>query len=255
LTLKIAVTVKQVPDPNAAQGLEPDNTIARDRELVLDPGDEYGIEEGLQLKEKHGGEVILVSMGPEKARDAIRKGLSMGADRGILVTDQELAGSDALLTARVLAAALSGEEPDLVICATESYDGSTGMVPPMLAELLGVPQLTFAKQVEVDGQGVTVHRQTEDGYQVVEAALPCLVTVTAGIAEPRYASLKGIMAARSKEVKVLSLSDLSIERGQPAETVEAVEDAATREAGEIVEDDGTVGVEKIMAVLQAAKVV
>jgi electron transfer flavoprotein beta subunit len=253
--LKIAVTVKQVPDPNAAQGLEPDNTIARDRELVLDPGDEYGIEEGLQLKEKHGGEVVLVSMGPEKARDAIRKGLSMGADRGILVTDAELAGADALLTARVLAAALSGEEPDLVICATESYDGSTGMVPPMLAELLGVPQLTFAKEVDVDGRQVTVHRQTEDGYQVIEGALPCLVTVTAGIAEPRYASLKGIMAARSKEVKVLSLADLSIERGQPAETVESVEDAPTREAGEIVEDDGTVGVEKIMAVLQAAKVV
>jgi electron transfer flavoprotein beta subunit len=253
--LKIAVTVKQVPDPNAAQGLESDNTIARDREVVLDPGDEYGIEEGLQLKEKHGGEVVLVSMGPEKARDAIRKGLSMGADRGILITDAELAGADALLTARVLAAALGGEEPDLVICATESYDGSTGMVPPMLAELLGVPQLTFAKQVEVDGRQVTVHRQTEDGYQVIEGPLPCLVTVTAGIAEPRYASLKGIMAARSKEVKVLSLADLAIERGHPAETVESVEDAPTREAGEIVEDDGTVGVEKIMAVLQAAKVV
>jgi electron transfer flavoprotein beta subunit len=253
--LKIVVTVKQVPDPNAPQGLDPDNTVARDRELVLDPGDEYGIEEGLQLKEKHGGEVVLLSMGPEKARDAIRKGLSMGADRGILVTDPELSGADALLTARVLAAALSGEEADLVICATESYDGSTGMVPPMLAELLDVPQLTFAKQVEVEGSTVTVHRQTEDGYQVVQGETPCLVTVTAGIAEPRYASLKGIMAARSKEVKVLSLADLGIERGQPAEVVESIEDAATRQAGEIVQDDGTVGVEKIMAVLQAAKVV
>jgi electron transfer flavoprotein beta subunit len=234
--LKIVVTVKQVPDPNAAQGLEPDNTIARDRELVLDPGDEYGIEEGLQLKEKLGGEVVLLSMGPERARDAIRKGLSMGADRGILVSDPELAGADALLTARVLAAALEAEEPDLVLCATESYDGSTGMVPPMLAELLDVPQLTFA-------------------YQVVEAASPCLITVTAGIAEPRYASLKGIMAARSKEVKVLSLADLGIERGQPTESVESIEDATSRQAGEIVEDDGTVGVERIMAVLQAAKVV
>jgi electron transfer flavoprotein beta subunit len=253
--LKIVVTVKQVPDPNAAQGLEPDNTIARDREVVLDPGDEYGIEEGLQLKEKLGGEVVLLSMGPERARDAIRKGLSMGADRGILVSDPELAGADALLTARVLAAALEAEEPDLVLCATESYDGSTGMVPPMLAELLDVPQLTFAKQVEVDGDKVTIHRQTEDGYQVVEAASPCLITVTAGIAEPRYASLKGIMAARSKEVKVLSLADLGIERGQPTESVESIEDATSRQAGEIVDDDGTVGVERIMAVLQAAKVV
>jgi electron transfer flavoprotein beta subunit len=193
-------------------------------------------------------------MGPEKARDAIRKGLSMGADRGILITDEQLAGADALLTARALAAAIKAEQPELVICATESYDGSTGMVPPMLAELLGVPQLTFAKQVEVDGQRVTVHRQTEEGYQVVEGSAPCLVTVTAGIAEPRYASLKGIMAARSKEVKVLKLGDLGIDRGQPAETVESIADADAREAGEIVEDDGSVGVDRIMALLQSAKV-
>jgi electron transfer flavoprotein beta subunit len=251
--LKIVVTVKQVPDPNAPQGLDPDNTIARDREVVLDPGDECGIEIGLQLKEAHGGEVVLVSMGPAKARDAVRKGLSMGADRGILITDDQLAGADALLTARALAAAIQPESPDLVVCATESYDGSTGMVPPMLAELLDLPQLTFAKHVEVSAGTVTVHRQTEAGYQVVEAATPGLVTVTAGIAEPRYASLKGIMAARSKEVKVVGLADLGIDRGEPGETVEEVVDAEARQAGEIVEDDGSVGVEKIIAVLQAAK--
>jgi electron transfer flavoprotein beta subunit len=253
--VKIVVTVKQVPDPNAQQGLEPDNTIARDREVVLDPGDEYGIEEGLLLKEAHGGEVVLVSMGPERARDAIRKGLSMGADRGILITDEQLTGADALLTAKALAAAIKTESPDIVICATESYDGSTGMVPPMLAELLDLPQLTSAKQVEISGAKVTIHRQTEDGYQVVEGETPVLVTVTAGIAEPRYASLKGIMAARSKEVKQLALSDLGIEKGEPAETVLGVNDAEQRQAGEVVQDDGTVGVEKIMAILATAKVV
>jgi electron transfer flavoprotein beta subunit len=252
--LKIVVTVKQVPDPNAPQGLDPDNTIARDREVVLDPGDECGIEIGLQLREAHGGEVVLVSMGPARARDAVRKGLSMGADRGILITDDQLAGADALLTARALAAAIQPEAPDLVVCATESYDGSTGMLPPMLAELLDLPQLTFAKHVEVSDGTVTVHRQTEAGYQVVEAATPGLITVTAGIAEPRYASLKGIMAARSKEVKVVGLADLGIERGEPGETIEEIVDAEAREAGEIVEDDGSVGVEKIIAVLQAAKV-
>ncbi|MBO0687048.1 MAG: electron transfer flavoprotein subunit beta/FixA family protein [Candidatus Dormibacteraeota bacterium] len=252
--MKIVVTVKQVPDPNAAQGLEPDNTVARDREVVLDPGDEYGIEEALQLKEAHGGEVILVSMGPEKVREAIRKGLSMGADRGIMISDAALSGADALLTARVLAAAIQPESPDLVICATESYDGSTGMVPPMLAELLKVPQLTFAKEVEVSDGRLSVHRQTEDGYQVVEAQTPALMTVTAGIAEPRYASLKGIMAARSKEVKQLALADLSIDKGEPAETVESIADAQARAAGEIVEDDGTSGVESIMSILTAAKV-
>ncbi|HLH70754.1 MAG TPA: electron transfer flavoprotein subunit beta/FixA family protein [Candidatus Dormibacteraeota bacterium] len=252
--MKIVVTVKQVPDPNTPQALEADHTIARDRDVVLDPGDECGVEIGLQLKEAHGGEVVLVSMGPERARDAIRKGLSMGADRAIHITDPALAGADALLTARALAAAIGPESPDLVICATESYDGSTGMVPPMLAELLGLPQLTFAKRVEVADGRVTVHRQTEDGYQVVEAEAPALVTVTAAIAEPRYASLRGIMAARSKEIKTLGLADLGVEVGQPAETIEGVVDAESRTQGEIVEDDGSIGVEKIMSVLQAARV-
>ncbi len=252
--VKIVVTVKQVPDPNSATILEPDHTIARDREVVLDPGDECGIEEALQLKEAHGGEVILVSMGPERAKDAIRKGLSMGADRGVLITDVQLAGADALLTARALAAAIKPEQPDLVICGTESYDGSTGMVPPMLAELLGLPQLTIAKKVEVDGSNIKVHRQTADGYQVVETSTPALITVTAGIAEPRYASLKGIMAARSKEIKQLGLADLGVERGEPGETIEGVADAEARKAGAIIQDDGT-AVDRILQVLTQAKVV
>ncbi len=252
--LKIVVTVKQVPDPNSTFALEADNTISREKEVVLDPGDECGVEEALQLKEAHGGEVILVSMGPERAKDAIRKGLSMGADRGVLVTDPQLAGADALLTARALAAVIKAEEADLVICGTESYDGSTGMVPPMLAELLGIPQLTLAKKVEIDGSNVKVHRQTSDGYQVVEASTPVLVTVTAAIAEPRYASLKGIMAARSKEIKLVGLADLGIERGEPAETIEDVTEAETRKAGAVIEDDGT-AVDRIMQLLAEAKVV
>ena len=251
--MKIVVTVKQVPDPNSTLTLEGDNTISRDREAVLDPGDECGVEEGLQLKEAHGGEVVLVSMGPERAKDAIRKGLSMGADRGVLIADAALAGADALLTARVLAAAIKQESPDLVICATESYDGSTGTVPPMLAELLGVPQLTFAKKVEIDGSMVKIHRQTADGYHIVEAATPALVTVTAAIAEPRYASLKGIMAARSKEIKQVAFADLGVEKTDPAETIEGLVDAEARKAGEVIEDDGT-AVDKIVQVLAAAKV-
>ena len=251
--MKIVVTVKQVPDPNSTLTLEGDNTISREKEVVLDPGDECGIEEGLQLKEAHGGEVILVSMGPERAKDAIRKGLSMGADRGVLIADAQLAGADALLTARALAAAIKAESPDLVICATESYDGSTGMVPPMLAELLGLPQLTFAKKVEVDGSAVKVHRQTADGYEAVEASTPALITVTAAIAEPRYASLKGIMAARSKEIKQVTAADLGIDKGEPAETIEGVVDAESRKAGEVIEDDGN-AVDRIVQVLATAKV-
>ncbi len=251
--MKIVVTVKQVPDPNSNLTLEGDNTISREKEAVLDPGDECGVEEGLQLKEAHGGEVVLVSMGPERAKDAIRKGLSMGADRGILVADAGLAGADALLTAKVLAAAIKAESPDLVICGTESYDGSTGMVPPMLAELLGMPQLTFAKKVEVDGATVKIHRQTADGYQIIESPTPALITVTAAIAEPRYASLKGIMAARSKEIKQLALGDVGVEKTQPAESIDGVVDAEARKSGEVIEDDGS-AVDKIIQVLAAAKV-
>jgi electron transfer flavoprotein beta subunit len=252
--LKIVVTVKQVPDPNSNLTLEADNTLSREKEVVLDPGDECGVEEGLLLKEAHGGEVILVSMGPEKAKDAIRKGLSMGADRGVLITDPQLAGADALLTARALAAAIKPEAPDLVICGTESYDGSTGMVPPMLAELLGMPQVSFAKKVEIDGSTIKVHRQTPDGYQVVEASTPVLISVTAAIAEPRYASLKGIMAARSKEIKQIGLGDLGIEKGEPAETIEGLTEAETRKAGSVIEDDGT-AVDRIIQLLVEAKVV
>src|SRR5205823_9198209 len=169
------------------------------------------------------------------------------------ISDPALAGADALLTAKVLAAAIKPEEPDLVICATESYDGSTGMVPPMLAELLGLPQLTFAKKVEVDGTTLKVNRQTADGHMVVEATTPVLITVTAAIAEPRYASLKGIMAARSKEVKQLALGDLGVESGERAETIEAMADAEARKAGAVIEDDGT-AVDQIVKVLADAKV-
>jgi electron transfer flavoprotein beta subunit len=128
------------------------------------------------------------------------------------------------------------------------------MVPPMLAELLGMPQVSFAKKVEVDGSTIKVHRQTADGYQVVEVSTPALISVTAGIAEPRYASLKGIMAARSKEIKQIGLGDLGIDKGEPAETIEGLADAETRKAGSVIEDDGT-AVDRIIQVLVEAKVV
>lgn len=252
--MKIVVTVKQIPDPNGTPKLGSDNRLLRDGEVVLDPGDEYGVEAALQLKEATGGEVILVSMGPAKASDAIRKGLSMGADRAIHVSDEELAGADALLTAQCLAAAIKTEGPDLVICAPESTDGSTGAVPPMLAELLGIPALTFAKKVSFEGTKVTIQRQTDDGYQTVESEAPALITVTAGVGEPRYASLKGIMAARSKEVKKLTIAELGVTKGSPAEHVLEVTDAEQRAPGEIFEDDGT-AVERIIAFLAKVKAV
>ncbi|MQA98734.1 MAG: electron transfer flavoprotein subunit alpha [Actinobacteria bacterium] len=223
---------------------------------VLDPGDEFGVEAGLQLKEQHGGEVTLVSMGPPAAREAITRGLSMGADKGILVSDDALQNADALVTARVLAAAIKRAEFDLVIAGVESTDGYTGTMPATLAEFLDVPMITFVKELENAEGNLKVDRQTADGYHVVEAPLPALITVTAGVNEPRYASFKGIMAAKKKPVDELSLADLGLSGDDVAskQTVKELSPAEERKAGEVVEDDGTAA-EKIADFLAEAKVI
>jgi electron transfer flavoprotein beta subunit len=254
--MNVVVCVKQVPDPNSAGQLDQaTNRLKREGvEVVLDPGDEYGIEAGLRLAEASGGQVTVVSMGPEKALDAIRKALAMGAAKGVLVSDPALAGADALTTAKVLAAAIKREPFDLVVAATESTDGYTGVVPQMVAELLGVPSVTFAKHVEADGTTLKVNRQTEAGYDVVEADLPAVLTVTAGVFEPRYPSLKGIMAAKSKPVDRLTAADLGIENPTSGEQVVSVQPAEQRKAGEVLEDDGT-GAQRIVDFLAAQKVI
>ena len=241
--MKVVVCVKQIPDPNSPGRLEPDtHFLQRDGvEVVLDPGDEFGVEAGLQLAEKAGGEVVVVSMGPERGLDAVRKALAMGAAKGILISDPSLRGSDALTTAKVLAAAIKREGFDLVITATESTDGYTGIVPQALAELLDVPAVTFAKTVELDGDTLKVHRQTEAGYDVVECTLPAVVSVTAGVNEPRYPSLKGIMGAKSKPLDKLAPGELGLDGvgGQSAgQEITTVEPAAERAAGEVIKDDG-----------------
>lgn len=258
--MNVVVCVKQVPDPNSPGQLDPTTHFLKREgvELVLDPGDEYGIEAGLQLTEQHGGQVTVVSMGPEKAIDAIRKALAMGAAKGVLVTDEALRGSDALTTAKVLAKAIEREGFDLVVTAPESTDGYTGVVPQMLAELLDVPALTFAKHVESpDGRTLRIHRQTESGYDVVETSLPAVVSVTAGANEPRYPSLKGIMAAKSKPVDRLTTADLGLPGvgGATArQRIVSVEPAEERTAGEIIEDDGTAA-QRIVEFLAQVKVI
>jgi electron transfer flavoprotein beta subunit len=254
--MNVVVCVKQVPDPNSAGQLDPSTkTLKREGvEVVLDPGDEYGIEAGLQLAEAHGGQVTVVSMGPEKALDAIRKALAMGAAKGVLISDPSLAGADALTTAKVLAAAIKREDWQLVITATESTDGYTGTVPQMIAELLGVPAVTFAKHIESDGTKLNVNRQTEAGYDVVEADLPAVMSVTAGVFEPRYPSLKGIMAAKSKPVDRLTVADLGLDSPSAGQTITNVQPAEERKAGEVVEDDGT-GAQRIVDYLASLKVI
>ena len=254
--MKVVVCVKQIPDPNTTGQLEPDTHFLKREgvEAVLDPGDEFGVEAGLQLAEAQGGEVVVISMGPERGLDAVRKALAMGAAKGILISDDALRGSDALTTAKVLAAAIKREGFDLVITATESTDGYTGVVPQAIAELLDVPAVTFAKSIEYDGSSLTVKRQTEAGYDMVAATLPAVVSVTAGVNEPRYPSLKGIMGAKSKPMDRVSLSDLGVESGGAGQTIAAVEPAPERKAGEVVKDEGD-GATRIADFLAERKVI
>jgi electron transfer flavoprotein beta subunit len=254
--VNLVVCVKHIPDPNLPQEMDGDRLKREGVQGVLDPGDEFGVEAGLQLKEAHGGEVTLVSMGPEQAMEAIKRGLSMGADKGVLISDDALQGSDALVTAKVLAAAIGRGEFDLVIAGVESTDGYTGTMPSTLAELLGVPQVTFVKKIEGANGAIKVDRQTADGYHIVECSLPALITVTAGVNEPRYASFKGIMAAKKKAVEQLSLSDLGLSGDDVAvkQSVAELTPAEERKAGEIIEDDGT-GAAKIADFLKEAKVI
>ena len=255
--MNIAVCVKHIPDPNIPPEMDGHRLKREGVQGVLDPGDEFGVEAALQLKEAHGGEVTLVSMGPATAVEAVRRGLSMGADKGVLVTDESLEGADALVTARVLAAAIkkSGEF-DLVIAGVESTDGYTGTMPSTLAELLGLPQVTFAKTLDVSDSALKVNRQTADGYHVIECALPALVTVTAGVNEPRYASFKGIMAAKKKPLEQWTVGDLGLAAEDVAvkQKVAQLVPAEERKAGEKFEDDGTAAA-KIADFLAEAKVI
>ena len=258
--MNVVVCVKQIPDPAEPGKLEADNTLDRSGKLILDESDSYGVEMALQLAEAAGGgEVTLVSMAPNNETSGLRTALAMGAAKAILVSDDALSGAGALDTAKVLAAAIKRAEPDLVLAATESSDGYTGTVPEQVAALLGLTSVTFAKHVEIDGQAVKIQRQTELGYDEVEASLPALVSVTAGVVEPRYPSFKGIMAAKSKPVDQLTLADLGIDAGTvgsagAGQEIVAVDDAPAREAGEIVEDDGE-GFAKIVAYLENLKVI
>ncbi len=259
--MNVVVCVKQIPDPATPGQLKPDtHTMVRQGKLILDDSDAYGVEMALQLADAAGGgEVTLVSMAPNGETSGLRTALAMGAAKAILVSDDALAGADALSTAKVLAAAIKRAEPDLVIAATESTDGYTGTTPVQVAELLGWPSVSFTKKVAIADGNVKVDRQTETGYDSVEVPLPALLTVTAGVVEPRYPSFKGIMAAKGKPVDELKLSDLGIDAGDVGaagarQEIISVQPAEKREAGEIIVDEGDAH-EKIVAFLDQLKVI
>ena len=264
--MNIVVLVKQVPDTWAERKLsDTDKTLDRASvDVVMNEIDEYAVEEALRIKEAvtsagGSGEVTIVTMGPERAVETIRKALSMGADKAVHLTDPALAGSDALQTSYALAQVLSTLEYDLVIAGSEATDSRMSVMTALLAERTGQPQLSGARKVTVDGSTVRIERQTEGGYDVVEAATPALVSVVEKINEPRYPSFKGIMAAKKKPLTTLSVADAGIDPAQvglasaPSQ-VASFANKPPRSAGQVVKDEGDGGV-KIAEFLASQKLV
>ncbi|MEY7971996.1 electron transfer flavoprotein subunit beta [Saccharomonospora xinjiangensis] len=258
----IVVLVKQVPDTYSERKLnETDHTLDRESaDAVIDEINERAVEEALKIKEAGDAEVTVLCVGPDRATDAIRKALSMGADKAVHVSDEALRGSDLIATAKVLAAAVRKVgDVDLVIAGNEASDGRGGAVPAVLAELLGMPQLTHARQVTVDGGSIEVDRETEDGITHLEASLPAVVSVTEKINEPRYPSFKGIMAAKKKPVETLTIADLDVDAAEVglANAGSAVLEAAPkppRAAGQKITDEGDGGT-KVAEYLVAQKII
>ncbi len=248
--MNILVCAKVIPASSVTIEIDPQTKcmVRKGVQHELDPAAATALEEGLRLVEKGGGEVKVLTMGIEDATVGIRNALAMGATSAIHIIDDALAGSDTLGTAKALAAAIKKEKFDLVLCASESSDSYSGIVPGQLAQLLGIPALTFAQELTVDGGKATIKRQSESGYDVVEASLPALVAVTSGINEPRYPQLKGIMAAKKKEIKKYTVADLGLAPDQVGksgakEKVLTVGRPPARKAGKIVTDEGEGGKE------------
>jgi len=263
--MKIVVLVKQVPDSGAERSLRTDdNTVDRSSaNNVINEMDEYAIEEALRIRDAHGGEVTILTMGPDRATESIRKALQMGPDKAVHVVDDALHGSCALATSKVLAAAVRTLEPDLILAGAEATDARGQVIPHMLAERLGVAALTGARKLTVEpagsGASLTVERQTEEGYEVVTAATPAVVSVWDTINEPRYPSFKGIMEAKKKPVQAVSLAELGIspdEVGLAGASTTVVEAAKRppRQGGTRVTDEGDGGV-KLVEFLASEKLV
>ncbi len=243
--MKIAVCVKHVPDATGHKRLDSaTNRLDRSGEGALNPTDLNAVEEGLRLRDAHGGEVVLVTVGPEKAAESLRKALAMGADRAVLVTDTLAEGSDLVATSRVLAGALERESADIVLFGQQSADGDGAVLWAAVAERLRLPVVSQVAELSTDGASVTGKRQTEFGYDVIRAPLPAIVAVSDAINEPRYPSLKGIMGAKSKPQDRLTLAEIGVAAGEAGESgsrtaVLAVTPPTTKSDRVRIEDDGS----------------
>jgi len=245
--MRIIVCIKQVPDTEHLHEVKinPEtNTLVREGiPAIINPFDSNAIEEGLRIKEKFGGEVIVITMGPPQAEKALRDALAMGADKAILITDRKLAGSDTLATSRTLAQAIKKiGNFDLILFGKQAIDGDTAQVGPEVSEILKLPLITFARKIEILDGKVRVERTLEEGYEVVEANLPCAISVTKEINEPRFASMKGILKARKMEIPHWGVEDLELNpeevglEGSPTQVVR-VFNPPPRPKGEILEGE------------------
>jgi electron transfer flavoprotein beta subunit len=261
--MNIVVCVKHVPDATADRKFEDDNTVDRvGVDGLLSELDEYAVEQALQIKEKFSGdadtEVTVLTVGPEQATDAIRKALQMGADKGVHVQDEAIAGSDAVATSLVLAEAIKKLPHDLVVCGMASTDGSMGVLPAMLAERLGVPAVTLGSKIDMEGERLRIRRDGDVATEIVEGTLPLVLSVTDQSGEARYPSFKGIMAAKKKPVESWSLGDLGVDAGQVglAAAGTQVEDTTPRPprtTGEIVADEDGSGAKALVEFLASKK--
>ena len=214
-SLKIVVCVKQVPNVTEMRIHPVTHTLQREGvPSILNPLDEFAVEEAIRIKERHGGEVTALSMGPPQAREALVRCLAMGADTGVLVSDREFAGADTLATAYTLAQAIRMLGFNIILCGKEAIDGETGQVGAQLAEDLGIPLVSYVRRLDVDPQArkIVADRETDDGYEVVESPMPVLVTALKGLNQPRQPTLQGLISARAKEIRQIGVSDLRGER-------------------------------------------
>ena len=256
--MKIAVCAKYVPEAAATRRLDPQTKrLDRSGEGALNQFDVNAVEEALKLKEAGDGEVVIVSVGPERALESMRRALAMGADRVVLVADDAAAGSDLVATSRVLAAALEQEGPDLVLFGQQANDGEGAVLWAAVADRLQRPLISQVAELTVADGKVRGKRQTEFGYDVIEAPLPAVIAVSDAINEPRYPSLKGIMGAKKKPQETRSLADLGVPADEAGEagsrtTVEALNDPPARGDVVKIEDDGS-GAEKIVQFLHERK--
>jgi electron transfer flavoprotein beta subunit len=260
--MNIIVPIKQVPDTTEVR-IDPEtNTLVREGvPSIINPFDENAIEAALQLREAHGGEVTVITMGPPQAAEALRQALAMGADKVFLLSDRAFAGSDTLATSYTLARAVKHLDAyDMIVCGKQAFDGDTAQVGPGLAEHLGIPQVTYAIGIEVEGKRAKVKRLLDDRFEIVDAPLPCLLTVVKQINEPRHAGLKGVMKARKAEIPTLTAEDIGADparcglAGSPTNVVRVFTPTRGRKA-ERIEGEPPQAAHALVQKLRAEKVI